>query len=323
MATAKVMEKAAPALRQPPLKPGIYFDLDEDRYHKDPAIGSTNIRSLLRSGPDYWWESPMNLIQPGEDTDTKAKIVGKAIHTLTFYGPAKFKREYVRRPDDAPRASSSQKAQITKEAKANLKDGQNLIHGSDYDRTLILGAMLSKNPYLAGSFDGSFYEVSVFWERDGLMFKARFDSLKPQGIGDLKSITNTRGLDFKEACIYAINRYGYVIQAAHYFEARRNLEMLVSTGSVFGRHDPNLLREIVRSKEYIFQWIFFQKEGAPNTWGKKLSPENPVVDIANLWRETAIERYKKFRESFGEDMWILAEPVEELDLSEMWASFKK
>ncbi len=51
----------------PPLRAGIYFGLDEVRYHSDPAVGSTDIRRLRRSAPDYWWHSHMNPARPPID----------------------------------------------------------------------------------------------------------------------------------------------------------------------------------------------------------------------------------------------------------------
>ncbi len=323
-AAAKVVEKLG--ARMKPKTPGIYFNLDENEYHRDPAIGSTDIRKLLRSAPDYWWESWMNPLRPPLDADTPARERGRAMHKFVWEGQAPFQRIYIRRPDDAEGATSGQKGALTKATKERLQPGQTMLKGDDYDRIMVAGQMIAKHPELGDAFTNGFHEVSVFWESGGLMYKARFDYLKPRGIGDLKSITNSMGKDFVAACRGAIANYRYDIQAAHYLEARKHVAELFAAGLVYGlsteRSDFDLLKSIADEKEYAFVFVFFQAEDAPITWGCILSPGNPILDASRHDINKAIDRYKEFMVLFGDDqIWLMSEPVAELNYDEMPAWF--
>jgi hypothetical protein len=290
---------------------GIYFDLPEDQYHADPALGSTDLRRLLASGPDYWWESPLNP-NPPERRPSPQLDFGKALHKLVLEGHQAFAVRYVRRPDDLVRLDAKAKAALA-------PDGQTVLDGDDYDRILISGELIAKNSDLAAAFEGGVPEVSVFWKRsDGTRLKARFDFLKIRGVGDLKSIRNYMGHPFAEACTRSIVTYRYDIQAAHYLEGRAEIARMVADGLVYGDHDAAWLKRAADSRVFAFQWVFFQAEGAPITWSRSLSPGNPILDIAERDRQKALQTYSEFKNKFSDnEMWLLNEPVTELDINDL------
>ena len=65
--------------RQPEgIKEGIYFNLSNEEYHDDPAIGSTDIKKLLKSPTEYWYNSQLN---PNRDLTKKQHLkFGSALH---------------------------------------------------------------------------------------------------------------------------------------------------------------------------------------------------------------------------------------------------
>ncbi|XWN29717.1 MAG: PD-(D/E)XK nuclease-like domain-containing protein [Devosia sp.] len=73
---------------------GVYFDLDVDRYHADPALGSTDIKSLALA-PEEWQWARLH----GERVESKALIWGDALHTALLYGRAAFDEKYSVEPD--------------------------------------------------------------------------------------------------------------------------------------------------------------------------------------------------------------------------------
>jgi PDDEXK-like domain of unknown function (DUF3799) len=310
MAAAQIAAKGERAMKR-----GVYFDLDEDEYHADPALGSTDLRRLLASGPDYWWGSPLNPNAP-ERKSTPAQEFGRALHKLVLEGKQAFSVRYVRRPDDLARLDAKAKAQL-------CPNGETVIDGDAFDRIKISGELIAKNPDLAAAFEGGVPEVSVFWEQtldDGSVVrcKARFDYLKIRGVGDLKSIRNYMGRPFAEACTRSIVEYRYDVQAAHYLEGRGELRRLVEQGLVFGDHDATWLKRAADSPSFAFQWVFFQAEGAPITWSRSLSPGNPILDIAERDRQKALLIYRDFKRSFSDgEMWLLQEPVTELDINDL------
>lgn len=299
-----------------PIGPGVYFGLSEDAYHKDPALGSSDLRQLLVSGPDYWWTSALNPRRAVKEA-TEAQVFGSALHKLVLEGRQAFEALYVSRPDDLVRLDAKARATLCPNSEIVLK-------GEDFDRILIAGSLITSNPELATAFEGGMPEVSVFWPGpDGVRLKARFDYLKAPGIGDLKSIRNSRGLPFTEACRRAIADHRYDIQAAHYLDARAALRGLAHDGLTFGDHDAAWLRRVAASAQFGFAWVFFQANEAPVTWATSISSGNPILDVAAGSIRNALETYRTFMAAFGPDeMWVLTDPVNELDIAELpawWA----
>ncbi len=178
--------------------------------------------------------------------------------------------------------------------------------------------MISKNPKLSGCFQGGAPEVSVFWMRDGIMYKIRIDYMKPRGIGDLKSITNIHSKPFADACHDSIANYRYDVQGTHYLDGRAQMPRLIAEGLVFGPHDAELLKKVQDAKSFAFQWVFFAADKAPLTYSKILSPANPLVQLGQEEIRLAIANYRRFMEAFGPDtMWLELEEPTELNLDEL------
>jgi hypothetical protein len=338
------------------LPEGVYFNLPFDDYHNDPALGSGDLRALRKSAPDYWYESPLNPQRVRSKT-TPARLRGQAMHSMVLEGRQAFDARFVCEPTGSdvlytiadmtewlkahgslfPKGSKAELAALVQKFAKRLKlknppvlyddfkskveaSGRIILNFDDYARISIASAMITKNPELATAFTGGVSEVSVFWRRSPQdpMMKCRFDYLKVRGIGDLKAITNTMGVDFGEACKNNFARYRYDIQAAHYLEGRAMLPLLVRGGHVFGKHDKKWLAEVAASKEYAFVFVFFQAEGAPITESFKLSPRNPILAVAQDDIAAALARYHQSLNTFGpHEMWVRIAPTAELDIGEL------
>lgn len=79
-------------------EPGIWFGLDEDAYHADGALGSTSVKQLLTSAPDYWWHSPLNPLRPDEKEKDHLTF-GHAMHKRVLEGAQAFDARYIRAPE--------------------------------------------------------------------------------------------------------------------------------------------------------------------------------------------------------------------------------
>lgn len=293
--------------------PGIYFGLDEQEYHNDPALGSSDIKRLHDSAPAYWFGSPHNpLWEPSESTP--AQKLGTARHKCVLEGEAAFVARY------APTYYSG----ATKDGKAELAsidaDGKIPLKFDDYAAVLQSARYIRSNQYLATAFSGGAgAEVSIFWtDIAGRRMKARFDYLKPRATVDLKNTANMYSKDFPSACRDAIARYRYDIQAAHYAEARKAAVLLYRDGLVSGDHDPEIMKACMHGQPTAWVWIFFQSTDAPLTWGATLSPGNPALAYGAQSRETALQTYDTFLERYGLDTpWLLEEPLAELSIDDM------
>lgn len=308
-----------------PIADGVYFGLPEDRYHADLALGSTDLRRLSYSPADYWFESGLNplksLAEDGDDARTPSHlIVGRAIHKYTLEGEEAFSGLY------AGCAHPGNVKVGIEERRAIRAQGKTPLRMKDYAAARMAGAMIRANPELANAFSGGFPEVSVFWtDARGVRRKARYDYLKPRAIVDLKSITNTLDLEFVAACRRRIAQLNYPLQAATYLDARqamRDLPIYITPTSNISVEAADAIKEayswIKGQAPCAFVFIFYQKDGAPLTWGCSISPGNPVLEVGRRDVERAIDNYLRWMEKFGPSTpWVLAEPVRELDINDL------
>lgn len=306
-------EAARAADDEPELIPdGVYFALDEDAYHADPALGSTDIKRLLVSPPDYWWNSKFNPAKP-EDTDTPSRKFGRAVHKVVLEGREAFDALY------AP-AEHPGNIKAGKDERENIKAaGKIALVRKDYDRIVAAGTFISANPALANAFSGGMPEVSVFWTRDdGVRCKCRIDYLKTRASVDLKSVANINEHPFEDQCRTHFDRYMYDVQAEHYREGRELIKQFVASGNVFGKCDQSWFIELAEVDNFASVFVFWQSTGAPVTWAIMLSPGNPILEESRTEIEYAIKLYRQYLEKFGSDSaWALTEPIEELDITDL------
>lgn len=87
------------------IAPGLYFGLDEDAYHADPALGSGSVRALAKCPVYYWLDSHMNPLRE-PSPETPALLFGRALHKLVLEGLDAFQSAYAAEPskDDYPEA---------------------------------------------------------------------------------------------------------------------------------------------------------------------------------------------------------------------------
>jgi hypothetical protein len=295
---------------------GIWFGLQEDEYHNDLALGSSDMKKLAFSPPDYWFGSPMNPARkPQEQTD--ALKFGKAMHLFVLEGPALFKAAYA--PTEYPgniKAGIKERKQIAEEGKEPLK-------ADEWERVQLAGTMIRSNPHIGRAFRGGEPEVSIFWTSPaGIRKKCRIDYLKPKATVDLKSIRVSRNIPFPEACRRAIAEFRYDLQAEHYREGRVAARQLFADGAVTGDHDRGLLAAAMAEPDVPFVFVFYKAEGAPLTYGTVISPGSPILEGARIALDRADANYLEFMGKFGADLpWVLDEPLNELDMSEMPAWF--
>jgi hypothetical protein len=347
----------APVIKWPEnmLPDGIYLGLDEDTYHNDPALGSSDIRSLLKGANRYWQRSWMNPKRPAEKL-TPSKIFGKAMHKLLLEGREPFRCIYVRRPDDSDDASPSEKSKLTKAMNDKLLEGQFLLKAPEFDFIEDVKLIIDADPELNGCLDNALTEVSVFWTRkDGTRLKCRFDALKLRGYGDLKSIANERDREMGEACRQQIVTYRYDMQIEHYNEGRYMLPKLYDLGHVFVgtthfthasvakntavKNAHKFLGEIAHyvpenadEPAFAAQFVFVPKLGndnvatqAPDAWSTTISPENPILKISRDDIETALMMHRDALKKYGTQLrWLPGRVVSELDISELpWGLSKR
>jgi hypothetical protein len=332
-----------------PRPDGIYFGLDEQEYHDDPALGSTDLKHLLQSPSDFWWGSWMNpLREEIVSRETSAKLWGSAFHCMILDGEKVFNQTYAVQPDQDDYKDLLVTAD---DLKQHLRNNDKKVSGAKaalierirefdpdvpiwdeildehatecemfdltsipkamYQELQLTAAMITKNPHLESAFTNGYPEVSVFWEQDGIRVKARIDYLKIKSVVDLKTFRNFRQTTFDRAIFNSIASFRYDIQAAHYLRARREMVEFIRDGLVYGDKQPPKpwLEALAAEEEHPFIWVFVQAAGAPISKGFLWDEGTVIHDFAENEIDIALDRYKEYSQKFGEEIWVLDEPV--------------
>jgi hypothetical protein len=194
------------------MEPGIYKDISNENYHKEPGLSASGLKKLARS-PQHFKESPHK--------ESKTLELGTATHCAVFE-PDRFVAEYIAPNRKLNRTRKEDKA----EWESLLATGKIVLNRDDYDAALAMGEAV-RNHRLAGPLvTGGIAEQSVFWKQtvslgDGdetkILCKCRPDYVKPMGEGyvivDLKTTNDARESKWVRSAYWD---YGYHIQAAHY-----------------------------------------------------------------------------------------------------------
>ncbi|MEU6206387.1 PD-(D/E)XK nuclease-like domain-containing protein [Micromonospora musae] len=192
-------------------EPGLYPDMPEDVYHRDPVPGgslsSSGARKLLETCParfDYERRNP----PPSRDEFD----LGKAFHTSVL-------------GVGAETVVVDAKNWLTKDAKeqraAAYAAGKVPLLAHQAAEVNAMTDAVRSHPLAGTLFSKGDVEQSLFWtdERTGIWRRARLDLLRTDAIVDLKSCESAD----EEHVTKAIARYGYHAQADYYREAARAL----------------------------------------------------------------------------------------------------
>lgn len=308
----KLGDVAADVVRAIPYHPnyadGIYFDLPAAAYHADRALGSGDMKRLAANPVAWWYSSKHNPRRPAE-RDTAAMRFGRAVHCMVIEGRQFFDSHFA--PTDHPgthKAGKDEREEIRAAGKVALSR-------EDYDRALIAGTYVTADPELAQAFIGGAGEVSVFWTRDGIRRKARFDYLKVRSLVDLKSTYETDEIEFDANCKRLIAKRRMYIQTAHYYEAREAILNLVRDGRISGEPpDMDWLKRVALQPldKVAWVWVFFQSSGAPETFGTYTDHGGKLHDMGRAQLGLAQHHYQTFGDKFGFDgtPWVRVRSLE-------------
>ena len=316
------------------IEPGIYFGMPEEIYHAAPWVGSSMMKLLYSSPPDFWHESPMNPLHEPE-TPSFAFQFGSALHSRVLYGEERFKRDFEFVEEDGDTVSAEglkkwiteaggkpHKLKADNEKMVREDMGRKLLTRAVYDKVMISAQMITKNPHLAAAFVGGWPEVSIFWEQDGVPCKARLDYLRMRTIVDLKSFrSKDRIRTIDEWIMQDLFNYRYDVQVAHYQNGHRAARQFVEDGRVFGvgaapQPDNDWLRKAF-DKEVGWTFIFYKADGMPISKSYQIAWGSPAHESGKAAVRTALANYADNLAKFGTDAWVNTDepyPIDDHDL---------
>lgn len=274
-------------LQKEVIKPGIYFNMDDEVYHADKSIsnsGMSDISKTPRLGltiatpRKYWYESNFNPNK--EKKEKKSYKLGRAFH-LYMLEPHKFHECFKIKP----------KVKTTKEP--------GYITETQYENLKMARSSLYEDDIRAAAISNSLPEVSIFWldEATGVPCRIKVDCLGLKFACDLKSTRDALDLG------YSIVDYGYHRQAGFYLDGIRQIKKLLKSGKAVIEDCPDekWLSEFVETEHSNFAFIFQEIAKPYTTNGIVLTPD----DVQNGYERSqfAIQTYKEQYEKHGENIW--------------------
>jgi hypothetical protein len=329
-------------LTTPEIADGVYFGLDAETYHRVPALSASGIKNLLISGPDFWYRCPwLNPNYEDEETDTVARIAGRAYHKRILEGREAFRSAYAgtfHAPKDVLETVEEMKEALANVAVAlpskakkadyiaavrehlpsapilddlrqqhmEIHEGKEFISPELIAKIEVAAAMIEKHPAIGKCFSGGYPEVTVLWSQDDIRFKARFDYLKPRAIIDLKTFANFLNKPIDSAIYSAMASGKYHIQAAFYMRA---FEAAQRQPHWYGC-DLAFRSEHKKCAEPGFYFVWQAKGVAPLVRGKKFT-RGSLWSCGEVAIEEAIKRFRENVAQFGELPWVDMSPIED------------
>lgn len=282
------MKLRAADLQPKGLDEGIYFGLDEDIYHTDPALSYSGMKKLHKSLAFYWFTSPLNIEADRRtvyESDSDALKVGRAMHTYLLEGPEKFKEKYFVSPGepwDLPRREMVANYEFKK-----MQEQRRLVMGDDEIKEM---------------FTGGKAEISIFWRdpETGIMLRCRVDYMRILS-------TTICATDYKScrdasswSCGRDVVKFGYDIQNAIYSEGIHRIRELLQERKVkvYGDDiDEEFVKRLIYSDGLMFYFCFQEKKPPFMVNAFDLPINN--IKLGAIWGREAITKYVEAMEKFG------------------------
>lgn len=196
----------------PQFVPGVTYGMPEATYRAIPALGSSDVKALLRSPAHY------RAGLEDEPESTEAQVLGTAIH-LAVLEPERFEREVVTAPTVDRRTKDGKAAAAAFE---QAHAGMLILPADAFDTVRRVADAVRAHPAAGYLLSEGVAEVSLQWSdpETGAPAKCRIDWMRPDGLlVDLKSARDASPRGFARAC----GEYGLHVQAAHYVRGYRQV----------------------------------------------------------------------------------------------------
>lgn len=262
---------------------GIYFNMSNEDYHKDPALSHSGMTKVLISWPDYWANSCHNPDKE-EYRPTDAMKFGDRSGQYLLEND-KFYQRFATYKRDGGKGTGIYLSSV------------------EYDRIRKSIEVIRREKKADEYFRHGYGEVSIFWRdpETGVMLRARIDYLRTFGAIDFKRIKGVNDWEIGAA----VRNQGLDIQAYLYLEAliaarRMLLDMDAALLAAFAKRegvDPIWLDAFMHEEDLLFRFMF-QRSTPPFIWEiRELEPE-VMREGADATRK-AILLYKRGIEKYG------------------------
>lgn len=206
------------------------------------------------------------------------------------------------------------------DAYAKRHPGKEFIAQRLIDKIEFAVRMIESKPDLKHDFKDGMPEVTVVYRCPDteVLCKLRMDYLKPHGIRDLKSFSNTQERPIRDAIMREFANRRMAFQAAWYVDGARFIAPHVKAGRVFGDVDQSFLKQLAANHKKTFKFVFVQKGPAPLARGWEFPDALSTFQIAKTRNDTMKQLFRECLDAYPEGApWVDAVGTEAFTDDEM------
>jgi hypothetical protein len=224
--------------------------MPHDDYLNAEGLNSSGISMLKRSAKYYkYWLGKKR-------TPTPAMEFGTLTHTILFEKGAVNRLSV---EPDVNKRTNAGKAEL-EAFRASQPSDAIIVDRDDYEKLMGMYESLISDKDAMDLMDGGIPEVSIFWEEQEVLMKARADLLCGKRIIDLKTTERADPYNFEKS----VASFGYYIQGVHYLSGFNAEEFFF----------------LAIEKDAPYQIAIYQLDQA-------------AIEIGEIERNRAIKKYKE------------------------------
>lgn len=248
---------------KPISEPGIYSNIDIERYHSadicaGPSISSSGLRKITQESPAHFFASWRGNPKAAERKESRHFIIGRAAHHLHL-GQENFSTLFAVQPEEYEDEKTGEVKPWNNNATpckrwhaVRRKENKSVLTVKEAEQVVAMAERLHRNPIVAHGALNGLVERSLFWKdpKTGIWLKARPDTI-PTSSGDVIDYKTTTSVVWTDL-VRTIFDYGYFQQGALIRDAFREvlgIDKDFSFSLVFQeKQDPYAVR-VVTMKE--------------------------------------------------------------------------
>lgn len=202
-------------------------------------------------------------------------------------------------------------------------EGKQFLYQDIINDIEISAAFIEKNPDTQRCFVGGHSEVTVLWTEQDIKFKARLDYLKPRAVVDLKTFSNPMDKPIESAIYAAMASRKYYVPGAVYLRAAAKASEFAKT-ALDAWKSPDAIRtateikykdfftKLAETELHDFYFVFQLSGDVPIAECYKF-PRQMMWSIGETIMNDAIRDFKHYHGIFGNEMWVAAKGIAELE----------
>jgi hypothetical protein len=251
--------------------PGAYSGIPNRDYHRNPhllpdfSLSASGAKTILsRSLYHFWADSPMNPNRP-EDSDKPHFVEGRAAHDLLLL-PDQWASLYHVTPAGFSRSATRRWAEEIEVVEHAERRGKSILSHSQHQKVLAMADAIGLQSVARNALSNGEAEVTIVWQdkETGVWLRCRPDWLPHPVIqgADVRVVTDLKFMA-PEYCSpagfsSAIDRFGYHLAAAFYFEGIKH---------AYGKEPTHWLHLVVE-KEFPYSVSLYPLPAADIERGK-------------------------------------------------------